>query len=206
MNGIKACTTTVWVVLLTLQCATAWGLCSPIVVDLGKNGIELGSAGVGVHFDVNNDGLLDHLQWVRPGGDEAFLVLDRNGNGLVDNGGELFGMGTPMFFEGINAPNGFVGLSQYDAIPLGGNDDGYISRDDAIWSELRLWLDINADGISTSDEMFTPGEAGMTSFETIPRMRRHYDSAGNLLPFWAWATSVTRPRRAIMVDVFFVEL
>jgi len=191
---------------LVLQCAAAWGTCSPIVVDLGKNGIELGAAGAGVHFDVNNDGLFEHLQWVRPGGDEAFLVLDRNGNGLVDNGGELFGVGTPMFFEGRNAPNGFVGLSQYDSTPLGGNDDGYISSDDSIWPNLYLWLDGNADGVSTSDEMFKPDNVGMTSFETIPKLRRQYDSAGNWLPFWAWAMSDTRPRRTVMVDVFFVEL
>lgn len=192
--------------LLIFQCASAWGVCSPIVVDLGKNGIRLGDAGVGVRFDVNNDGLFDHLQWVRPGGDEAFLVLDRNANGLADNGGELFGIGTPLFFEGGNAPNGFVGLAQYDAIALGGNDDGYITPADSIWPYLSLWLDNNADGISTDNEMLTPEEVGVTSFETIPKVRRHRDSAGNLLPFWAWATTDTRPRKTVMVDVFFVEL
>jgi len=206
MDGIKLSPRIAAAVLLILQCANAWGVCSPIVVDLGKDGIHLGDAGVGVRFDVNNDGLFDHLQWVRPGCDEALLVLDRNTNGIVDNGGELFGIGTPMFLEGGNAPNGFVGLAQYDSTPLGGNDDGYITREDAIWPHLQLWLDINADGISTANEMLTPGDVGVTSFETIPKVRRQYDSAGNLLPFWAWAMTDTRPRKAIMVDVFFVEI
>ena len=59
----------------------AWGSCTPIVIDLGNNGINLGQAGVGVYFDVNADGVRDHVQWVRRGGDEGFLALDRSGNG-----------------------------------------------------------------------------------------------------------------------------
>ena len=57
-----------------------------------------------MYFDVNADGVRDHVQWVRRGGDEGFLALDRSGNGLVDNGAELFGVGTPMILEGRNAP------------------------------------------------------------------------------------------------------
>ena len=46
----------------------AWaGGCSPIVIDLGNNGIDLGQAGVGVYFDVNADGVRDHVQWVKRG-------------------------------------------------------------------------------------------------------------------------------------------
>src|SRR3970282_597224 len=119
MDGLNLKLRIVAAVLLIFQSASAWGVCSPIVIDLGKDGIQLGEAGVGVRFDVNNDGLFDHLQWVRPGGDEAFLVLDRNANGVVDNGAELFGIGTPMFFEGGKASNGFVGLAQYDSLPVG---------------------------------------------------------------------------------------
>ena len=156
MNSNLPRLTVALIIFLGLHASAAWGSCSPIVVDVGKNGIELGSAGVGVYFDVDNNGRPNHVQWVKAGGDEAFLALDRNGNGIVDNGSELFGVGTPMIFEGTNAPNGFVGLAQYDSIELGGNDDGYITNDDAIWSALRLWRDINADGISAGDEMFTP--------------------------------------------------
>ena len=194
------------IIILGLHASAAWASCSPIVVDVGKNGIELGSAGVGVYFDVDNNGRPNHVQWVKAGGDEAFLALDRNGNGIVDNGSELFGVGTPMIFEGTNAPNGFVGLAQYDSIELGGNDDGYITNDDAIWSALRLWRDINADGISAGDEMFTPEALGITSFETIPRFGKRYDPAGNILPYWAWAAATGRPKRAVMVDVYFLEI
>ncbi|HZF26914.1 MAG TPA: hypothetical protein VEZ88_11685 [Steroidobacteraceae bacterium] len=194
------------ILILALQGGAAWGACSPIVVDVGADGIELGAAGIGVYFDVDNNGRPNHVQWVRPGGDEAFLALDRNGNGVVDSGAELFGVGTPMLLEGTNAPNGFVGLSQYDSRALGGNDDGYITSADAIWPALRLWRDINADGVSTRDEMFLPERLGILSFDTIPRFAKRYDAAGNILPYWAWAAMQGRSKRAVMVDVFFLEL
>jgi hypothetical protein len=188
------------------QLCNAWGQCTPIVIDLGNNGINLGPAGVGVYFDVNADGVRDHVQWVQPGGDEGFLALDRSGNGVVDDGAELFGVGTPLMLEGRNAPNGFVGLAQYDSRQLGGNDDGLITEADAIWPQLRVWLDANADGVSTSDEMRTLKSTGLTALETIPKRRKYVDAAGNFIPYWAWAQQRGRPGRTLMVDVFFVVL
>jgi hypothetical protein len=190
----------------TLHAGNAWGYCSPIVIDLGDNGIRLGEAGVGVRFDVNADGVPDHVQWVRPGGDEAFLVLDRSGNGIIDDGTELFGVGTPLLLDGRNAPNGFVGLAQYDLPQLGGNDDGLITDADAVWPQLRVWLDADANGISTRQEIRSLRLAGITSLEIIPRIRKHVDAAGNILPFWAWAKLRAQGARAIMVDVFFRQL
>ncbi len=185
-----------------LHAGNAWAFCSPIVIDLGANGIKLGPAGVGVFFDVNADGVRDRVQWVLAGGDEAFLALDRSGNGLIDDGSELFGVGTPLSLEGRNAPNGFVALAQYDRLQMGGNDDGLITEADAIWPQLRLWVDANADGASTRDEIRTLRSRGITALETIPRVRRHVDEAGNLIPYWAWAT-LRKAQRIQMVDVFF---
>lgn len=185
----------------------SWGSgCSPIVIDLARDGIQLGKAGVGVYFDVNADGVRDHVQWVRPGGDEGFLAMDRTGNGLIDDGAELFGVGTPLVLDGRNAPNGFVGLAQYDMRELGGNDDGWITEADAIWPQLRIWLDANADGVSTIDEMRTLKSFGITALETIPKIRKHVDEAGNVIPYWAWAVQSGRAGRAAMVDVFFRQL
>jgi hypothetical protein len=182
----------------------AWaGGCSPIVIDLQDNGISLGAAGTGVHFDVNADGLRDHVQWVRPGGDEGFLALDRTGNGLIDDGAELFGVGTPLVLEGRNAENGFVGLAQYDLRQLGGNDDGLITEADAIWPQLRIWLDLNADAVAVPAEMRTLQSLGITALETIPKIRKHVDEAGNYIPYWAWASQHARPGRTLMVDVYF---
>jgi hypothetical protein len=196
----------------SLQAGTVWAMCSPIVVDLNGNGIKLGEAGVGVRFDVNADGAREHVQWVRPGGDEAFLALDRSGNGLIDDGTELFGVGTPLVLEGRNAPNGFVGLAQYDQRQLGGNDDGLITEADAIWPQLRLWLDLDADGVATREEMRTLPSAGITTLDIIPRVRRYMDDAGNVIPYWAWATrssgagrpgAASSAGRTLMVDVYF---
>ncbi len=192
--------------LCVLNPAYAIVYCSPIVIDTGNNGINLGEAGAGVYFDIDADGLRDHTQWVRRGGDEGFLALDRTGNGLVDDGSELFGVGTPLIFEGRNAPNGFVGLAQYDALELGGNDDGLITADDAIWPQLRIWLDLDANGVATIEEMRTLRSFGITALETIPKMRRYFDAAGNLIPYWAWAMQRAKPGRTIMVDVFFRQL
>ena len=193
-------------ILATLGSANAWSGCSPIVIDLANDGINLGEAGVGVYFDVNADGIRDHVQWVQRGGDEGFLALDRTGNGLIDDGSELFGVGTPMQLDGCNAPNGFVGLAQYDLLKLGGNDDGFITAADAVWPQLRVWLDINADGVSTRNEMSSLQSAGITALQTIPKIRKYIDAAGNVIPYWAWAMQRSKPGRVLMVDVYFKQL
>lgn len=193
--------------LLALFADASWASgCSPIVIDLARDGLDLGKPGVGVYFDVNADGIRDHVQWVRPGGDEGFLAMDRSGNGVVDDGAELFGVGTPLVLDGRNAPNGFVGLAQYDTRELGGNDDGWITEADAIWPQLRIWLDVNADGISEVDEMRTLQSFGITALETIPRIRKRVDEAGNVIPYWAWALQKGRAGRAAMVDIYFRQL
>ncbi|HET9864005.1 MAG TPA: hypothetical protein VFP37_11220 [Steroidobacteraceae bacterium] len=194
------------VLLCVMNIAHAKTSCSPIVIDLGNNGIHLGDKGVGVYFDINADGVREHIQWVRRGGDEGFLALDRSGNGLVDDGAELFGVGTPLILEGRNAPNGFVGLAQYDQPQLGGNDDGWITDADAIWPQLRIWVDLDADGVATYQEMRTLRSYGITALETIPKRRRYFDDAGNMIPLWAWAMQHGKPGRTIMVDVFFSML
>jgi len=189
--------------LCALDSAHAEVRCSPLVIDLGHDGIKLGEGGTGVYFDINADGVRDHIQWVRPGGDEGFLAMDRSGNGLVDNGSELFGVGTPLVLEGRNAPNGFVGLAQYDMRELGGNDDGLITEADAVWPQLRIWVDADANGVATFAEMRTLKSYGITAIETIQKRHRYMDPAGNLIPLWAWAMQSGMPGRALMVDVFF---
>lgn len=177
--------------------------CDPLLLDLGQDGIQLGPKGAGVLFDIDADGILEYSQWVRQGGDEAFLILDRNGNGIVDGGAELFGNGTQLVLEGRRAPNGFVALAQFDDASIGGNDDGYITDDDVVWSSLALWVDSNADGISTSDEMLSLEDVGLVALPTIPQRTNRHDHAGNYIPFAAAALTNSTPRKMQMVDVFF---
>ncbi len=177
----------------------------PLMVDLGQNGFQLGEPGAGVWFDLFANGEPVKMQWSRQGGDEAFVIFDQNGNGLADNGAEMFTNYNPLVLENRVAPNGFIDLAQYDQPQLGGNNDGYISNDDAIWPQLMLWLDNNADGIATADEMLLPESAGLTHFYTIPKHNGRRDNAGNKLPLWAWAKNAGHQgnNQYKMIDVLF---
>ncbi|NQZ11705.1 MAG: hypothetical protein HRT35_31525 [Algicola sp.] len=203
----------------------------PLLIDLGQDGIHLGEAGVAVAFDMIGDGNPISMQWVAYNTNEAFLVQDLNHNGVVDDGSELFGNGTEMVPLHITsgatdrelkskfstpivlnikelAPNGFVALAQYDHGVLGGNNDGYISPQDSIWSQLSLWLDTNADGVSTSDEMLQLDDVGITQLDIIPKQNNRMDAAGNSIPMWSWAKNenAVNHGKYKMVDVFFKPL
>jgi hypothetical protein len=196
----------------TTTAQAAFPICEPLdplLIDLGQDGFHFGPKGVGVDFDLLGIGQSIHMQWVATGGNDAFLIADNNANGIVDDGSELFGNGTRLILESDSrAPNGFVGLAQYDDPQLGGNNDGYINQDDEIWPVLGLWLDKNADGISTADEMINLDEFGITRIGIIPRQHNRYDSAGNWMPLWSWTKNenVRGKSKYKMVDVIFKQL
>jgi Ca2+-binding RTX toxin-like protein/LysM repeat protein len=148
-------------------------LIDPLILDLDGDGIETRSLTDGTFFDHNSNGLAEKSGWV--GEDDGLLVLDRNGNGVIDDGGELFGDQT-LLSNGNGAVNGFHALSELDT-----NGDGNIDSADATFSELRVWQDWDGDGVSSSEELYTLNELGIQSISTASDIVNVPDGNGNTL-------------------------
>ena len=109
----------------------------PLIFDLNGDGITLSCAEEGVMFDMDNDGIPDKTAWI--GSDDGYLVLDADGNGIIDNQSELFGT------HNLGA---FDELALHDS-----NDDGVIDDKDDDYGSLQIWQDLNQDGISQANEL-----------------------------------------------------
>src|SRR5205807_913931 len=143
---------------------------SPVIIDTEGEGFHLTSATNGVSFDIRGDGHPVQIAWTAPGSHNAFLVLDRNGDGKISSGKELFGNSTAQ--DRAKHKNGFLALAEFDEADQGGNGDGVIDGHDAVFAKLRLWIDENHDGIAQPNELHTLPELGVFAialdYETSP--------------------------------------
>lgn len=179
---------------------------TPILVDVFGNGFRLTDAAGGVNFDLDTDNTAERISWTASGTDDAWLALDRNGNGKVDNGSELFGNYTPQPEVFGVQKNGFLALAEFDKPGNGGNGDGVISSTDAMFGRLWLWRDENHNGISETFEITSLNAVGLRLIELEYKLSRRIDRHGNLFLYrakvhddhgghlnrWAWDVVLVR--------------
>ena len=122
----------------------------PIVIDFNKNGITSTKLDNTVYFDHDNNGFKEATAWIEK--DDGLLALDKDGNGKIDNGSELFGnhtvSNTAYGYTDPKATNGYEALKTYDI-----NNDNVIDEKDEIFSKLKIWKDKNSNGITDEGEL-----------------------------------------------------
>ena len=123
----------------------------PIVFDLDGDGLELLSLDSStVYFDMDKDGITDRTGWVGP--DDGMLVLDRNGNGTIDDINEI-----SFADDSAGAISDLEGLRVFDS-----NANGFFDSGDDRYAEFRIWRDANQDGVSQGDELHSLADAGIS--------------------------------------------
>lgn len=171
------------------------GICrsSPLVLDLDGDGVHLGSLDQGVVFDLLGTGEPVRTAW--PAAEDAFLALDRNGNGVVDDATELFGSAT----AGRAFEDGFRALASHD-------DDGdrRIDARDAVFTSLRLWRDADRNGVCTANEMTSLADARIRRLDLAARSVDGLDAIdphGNRIPLVSTFERASG-REGALVDVW----
>lgn len=143
----------------------------PLILDLDGDGIETTNVKDGSYFDHDGNGFAEQSGWA--GADDGLLVMDRNNDGIINDGKELFGDQT-ILSNGQRASNGFQALKEQDS-----NADGKIDANDTAFNQLKIWQDTDGDGYSTADELHTLDEAGIKSINLNSTPSTSTDPQGN---------------------------
>lgn len=184
-------------------CAWDWvptGNTSPIIVDTAKTGFAFSNPKKGqyVTFDILGNGKPLKLSWPLAGSGNAWLVYDRDADGIIKDGTALFASNTPHSnYSNPNLPpedwSGFLALGWFDLPEQGGTGDQIIDEHDAIWKKLRLWVDTHCylspdtPCQSKPEELHTLESFGITSISLVYEYDpRNYDKVGNRFKFWTY--------------------
>ena len=179
-----------------------YNCCSPVIVDTAGDGFRLTSAAEGVWFDLDGDGVRENSAWTLPDSDDGWLAMDRNGNGRIDDGTELFGDHTPAYQDQRRptTANGFVALSFLEN-PVYGRSfaDGILNARDTPYGRLVVWIDSNHDGESHPSELRPLSEIGLLEIETEYKESGKRDGHGNeyrqrAIGWWQHANAQRTPR------------
>jgi RHS repeat-associated protein len=124
----------------------------PLVLDLDGDGIELTALNTpAVGFDLDGDGFREATGWVKP--DDGLLVFDKNNDRFINDISELFGNQTT---------GGFAKLKELDT-----NNDGFITSADTNFNKLQVWRDLDSDGRSDVNELYTLSELKITKIDAV---------------------------------------
>jgi hypothetical protein len=182
---------------------------SPILIDTAGDGYRLTRAPAGVFFDLDANGnRVEQVAWTEPDSDDAWLVFDRNENGVVDSGRELFGSRTPAYADGSDlvAENGFDALLLAEGPTYGRSaPDRVIDARDSVYGKLRLWFDRNHNGESEPGELVPLADAGVLSISSEYKENGRRDAYGNKFSLMGRATFTGpngRPIERNIYDVF----
>jgi hypothetical protein len=167
---------------------------TPIVLDLNGDGVKTQSIGAGVKFDLFATGNQVNTGWVS--NSDGLLVLDRNHDGKVNDGSELFGSSTTLT-DGSKAADGYQALREMDS-----NGDGVINQGDAAFADLKVWVDSNSDGITEDGELKSLADLKITSISANADVNLSKDS-GNLIGLTSTYQTADGASHAA-ADVWFV--
>jgi hypothetical protein len=177
------------------------GITSPILINLDNGPYQLTGAESPVLFDITGTGTKLPIGWTAPGTNQAFLWMDRDHDGVVTGGAELFGTAT-VLKNGHRAANGFEALREFDT-----NGDGVIDANDPVWPQLLLWTDRNHDGISQPSEITRLSDSPVRSISLTYHWTGRRDAHGNAFRYEgliSLSTGGKGLREEPVYDIFFV--